>query len=171
MSNFFALLSLPESYSINLDILEKAYFSLQRTWHPDRFAGKPSHERMQAMQQSMTINEAYHTLKSPLKRAQYLLSLQDVIVGTEKDTIKPPASLLIESMESREELADAGTLQEIQALHQKNNTHIEESMHRINQLYDKQNYAQAAEETLRLGYLYKLKQEMTGKLKHMQQEK
>jgi len=49
---------------------------LQQEFHPDRFASKGDVDKRLAVQTASLINQAYDTLKSPLKRAQYLLELQ-----------------------------------------------------------------------------------------------
>ena len=58
--------------------LESKYRELQAEYHPDRFSGAPDAERVQALQFASLINDAYDTLKSPLKRAAYLLTLRGV---------------------------------------------------------------------------------------------
>ncbi len=105
---YFTLSSISPAFDLDLQALEAAYFTAQRQYHPDRFAGKPAAERQQAMQRSADINQAYETLKNPLKRAQYLLHLQGITVGTEQDSVKPSQELLMETMEWREHCRSAG---------------------------------------------------------------
>ena len=54
--------------------LDRAYFALQRQWHPDRFVAKPAAERARASTEAAALNDAYRTLKDPLSRAVYLPS-------------------------------------------------------------------------------------------------
>jgi molecular chaperone HscB len=64
------------------------------------------------------VNEAYQTLKSPLRRAEYLLQLNGVDPGFETNTAMP-AEFLAGQMEKREELeaaAAAGDWQRLIAL-------------------------------------------------------
>ena len=58
------------------------------------------------MQMTTQVNEAYRTLKSPVRRAKYLLELNGVDVGLETNTAMP-ADFLVEQMELREKLAEA----------------------------------------------------------------
>jgi molecular chaperone HscB len=58
------------------------------------------------MQWATRANEAYQTLKSPLKRAAYLCELNGVELQTESNTAMPTA-FLMQQMEWREELDDA----------------------------------------------------------------
>ena len=86
-TNCFTLLELPELFTIDEALLQRNYFSAQRAWHPDRFVNAAAAEKQQAMQRSVAINDAYHTLKSPLKRAQNLLKLRGILVGSEQQEI------------------------------------------------------------------------------------
>lgn len=58
--------------------LDSKYRELQAEYHPDRFSAAPDAERVQALQIASLINDAYDTLKSPLKRAAYLLTIKGV---------------------------------------------------------------------------------------------
>lgn len=58
--------------------IDSKYRELQAEYHPDRFSAATDTERVQALQIASLINDAYDTLKSPLKRAAYLLTLKGV---------------------------------------------------------------------------------------------
>lgn len=147
MKNYFELLGLSPAFELDLSSLEAAYFTAQRQFHPDRFVGKPAVERAQAMQRSADINNAYETLKNPLKRAQYLLHLKGITVGTETGGVKPTQAVLMEAMELREEPKTKDVLQQM----------INESITRIAAHYRQSDFDAMAQETLRLGYLMKVK--------------
>ena len=66
----FARLGLPAALDLEPASLDKAYFALQRRWHPDRFVAKPAEERARASTEAAALNEAYRTLKDPLSRAK-----------------------------------------------------------------------------------------------------
>ena len=101
--NYFALFDLPESFDVDTADLAQRYRTLQQTVHPDRFASGTDQERRLSMQQSALINEAYRTLKQPLTRARYLLSLHGMDLAAEE--AKPmAASFLMQQMELRETL-------------------------------------------------------------------
>ena len=106
MISCFEIFSITPTFDIDLVKLEAEYFKAQRLFHPDRFVGEPSAEKMAALQKSMDINQAYEILKNPLKRAQHLLQLQGIIVGTDADSVKPSPALLMEIMEMREQLEE-----------------------------------------------------------------
>jgi molecular chaperone HscB len=146
ISEYFSLLSLNPSFDIDLQELEKAYFAQQRLFHPDRFVGKPHAERLVALGKSADINKAYETLKNPLKRAQYLLHLQGIAVGTDHDTVKPTQALLMEVIELREEAVTKDIITQM----------VVQSQAAIAQHCADEKWMDMAHETLRLGYMVKI---------------
>ncbi len=106
MQNHFALFQLPQRFAIDLTALEKAYHSVQSQAHPDKFVHATGAEKRVAMQWATRANEAYQTLKNPLKRASYLCELNHVDLQTESNT-SMPTTFLMQQMEWREELDDA----------------------------------------------------------------
>ena len=101
--NFFQLFDLSESFSLDVDHLSAKYRDMQSEVHPDKFAASPEQEKMRAVQMTSYINEAYSTLKSPIKRAAYILSLQ----GMDTESVNQNdlgMDLLMEQMQLRESL-------------------------------------------------------------------
>ncbi len=72
--NYFALFGIEESFDVDTAKLSEIYQTLQKKVHPDKFAHASSQEQLLAVQKSAQINDAYQTLKQPLKRAEYLLN-------------------------------------------------------------------------------------------------
>ncbi|MGE5161980.1 MAG: Fe-S protein assembly co-chaperone HscB [Betaproteobacteria bacterium] len=102
----FELFGLPPRFAIDLDALERAYREVQARVHPDRFASGTAAERRVAMQWATRANEAYTTLRSPQKRAAYLVERAGEPINAEANTAMPPA-FLMQQMEWREALDDA----------------------------------------------------------------
>ncbi len=75
MVDYFQALDLPRSYAIDPAELDRRYRERSREVHPDKFATAPAAERRQALERSTTLNAAYQTLKDPLRRAGYFLTL------------------------------------------------------------------------------------------------
>lgn len=146
MLSCFDILSIFPAFDVDLAELESEYFKAQRKYHPDRFIGKSSEEKMQALQKSADINKAYDVLKNPLKRAQHLLELQGIIVGTEKDSVKPSHKLLMEIMELRESEISKDKILKL----------TEESQNIVAGYYKNSKFLEMAQEVLRLGYLTKM---------------
>ena len=101
----FALFGLPRRYSIDLPELEKLYRDVQTRVHPDKHVNLSDAERRLAMQWSTQVNEAYQTLRQPLRRARYLLLLGGIDLGLERNTAMP-AEFLMQQMEWREALEE-----------------------------------------------------------------
>lgn len=156
----FHLFSLPASFDIDQHALETSYFAQQRRFHPDRFVGKPAEERVAALQHSADVNKAYETLKSPLKRAQYLLHLQGIEVGTDGGGIKPTPALLTEVLEWREQVAEANTPVQIKALKADLHALHEDLLARLSAQAAKADWAAMTEATLKLGYVLKTQEEL-----------
>jgi len=110
--DFFTIFSLPRKLHLNLSVLEKSFYAQSRKLHPDRFAAKPSAEQDAALTASSALNDAYRTLRDPIARTEYLLSLEGIQLeeqsraatdlakstGTEKKQVAPP-DLLEEAFE------------------------------------------------------------------------
>ena len=99
--NYFQLFNLPEKFQIDSVKLQENYRSIQKEIHPDRFATSTENEKVQSMIKSTQVNDAYQTLKSPTKRAKYILSLHRSV---EKITLPP--DFLMQQMEWEEHLED-----------------------------------------------------------------
>ncbi len=103
--NYFELFGLPVTFDLDGNALTERYRDLQKVFHPDRFASASDQERRLSLQQAAQINSAYDTLRDPLARARYLLTLQGLEYNDESSTISD-MEFLEEQMELRERLAD-----------------------------------------------------------------
>jgi molecular chaperone HscB len=88
--------------------LEEAFKSLSRKLHPDRFARSTPSERRFSLEQTTRLNDAYRTLKDPVKRAEHLLELRGVQFG-EHNKIEMPPEFLEQALDDREKLLEAKT--------------------------------------------------------------
>ncbi|MBL8518856.1 MAG: Fe-S protein assembly co-chaperone HscB [Betaproteobacteria bacterium] len=113
--NHFAMFGLEPKFNIDMARLDSAFRKLQGEVHPDRFAGGSDAEKRVSMQWAMRANEAYQTLKRPIARARYLLSLAGVDTQEEVNT-SMPADFLMQQMAWREAVADAKVAKDAAAL-------------------------------------------------------
>lgn len=104
--NHYALFDLPLAYALDTPALERAYREVQREVHPDRFVTASDAEKRLAAQWATQANEAYRTLKSPLNRGRYFLSLNGIDTEEERNTAMP-LEFLIQQMEWREAVVAA----------------------------------------------------------------
>lgn len=109
--NYFELFGLPVVYDLDPGELSVRYRELQRRIHPDKYAAGSDAERRVSMQLTTLVNEAYQTLKDPVRRARYLLSLGSADPRDETVTAMDPA-FLMEQMELRETLSEVRALSE-----------------------------------------------------------
>ena len=101
--DYFTLFGLPAGYEIDTQALAARFQDLQRQYHPDKFASGTQAEQLAAVSHSTTINQAWQTLRHPLARAEYLLSLHGFDLASEQHTVRDTA-FLMEQLELREEL-------------------------------------------------------------------
>jgi molecular chaperone HscB len=93
VTDYYELLSLPRSLNLSLDMLQKRYYELSRELHPDKFMRRAESERQHALDMSSALNDAYRTLKDPVKRAQYLLGLEGFEIAEQRSKDVPPELL------------------------------------------------------------------------------
>lgn len=113
--NHFELFGLPVRFAVPADAIERTYHEIQGRVHPDRYADATDAERRTAMQWAAHVNEAYETLREPLKRARYLLALRGVDPQIETNTAMP-AEFLMAQMEWREAVEEAAAAADVDAL-------------------------------------------------------
>lgn len=105
MSDAFEVLGLPARYDLDPVELSARHRELSRALHPDRYQGRGASERRQALYKAIEVNDAFRSLKDPVKRAELLLARLGVTVGEQAERQMPP-DFLMEIMELREKLAD-----------------------------------------------------------------
>lgn len=119
--DYFSLFGLPRAQGLDADRLDALYRDIQARVHPDKHAHLSNGEQRMAMQWATHVNEAYQTLRDPLKRARYLLHLAGHDVGLENNTAMP-AEFLMAQMELREAVAaarDAGDADALDVMHRR----------------------------------------------------
>ena len=117
-ADYFRVFGIPTAFAVDATELEQRYKELTKVLHPDRFARADPQARRASLERSVQLNEAWQTLKEPIRRAEYLLSLHGIDVGEmsgvgrpgpsgEHATLPVPQVLLMEIIELREALAEA----------------------------------------------------------------
>ena len=162
MENHFDLFQMPARFAIDAAQLDAAYRELQGRVHPDKFAAASDPEKRVAMQWATRANEAYKTLKSPLRRAAYLCELHGIDLGIESNTAMPPA-FLMQQMEWREALDEARStrdMAQLEALEQSLNGVRREMTERIGELLDQSQFVQAGQRVRELMFVEKFGEEV-----------
>lgn len=101
MVDKFAVLGVPQGFDEPAGLDEK-FRALSRKWHPDRFARGTAQERRISLERTTELNDAYRTLKDPVRRAEHLLALRGV-----SGEVKMAPEFLEETLEDREKLLEA----------------------------------------------------------------
>jgi molecular chaperone HscB len=84
--DYFTFFGLPRKLNVDVAALERDFYELSRKLHPDLNARAASKEQEWVLEQSSLLNDAYRTLKDPIKRTQYLLLLEGVELEEQSKT-------------------------------------------------------------------------------------
>ena len=117
--DYFTFFGFPKKLNLDMVALEREFYALSRRLHPDMYAQAENQERAWGLEQSSLLNDAYRTLKDPIKRTQYLLRLEGVELEeqSKKATEKARAS-----GELKKQVVPPDLLEEVFEL----NIHLEE---------------------------------------------
>src|SRR5215471_8351033 len=84
--DFFTFYGLPRKLNVDVSRLEKEFYALSRKLHPDLYSQSDSREQTWSLEKSSQLNDAYRTLKDPIKRTEYLLRLEGVELEEQSKT-------------------------------------------------------------------------------------
>lgn len=84
--DYFTFFGLHRKLNVDLANLEKEFYTLSRKLHPDLYSVADPREQEWSLEQSSQLNDAYRTLKDPIKRTQYLLRLEGVELEEQSKT-------------------------------------------------------------------------------------
>jgi molecular chaperone HscB len=104
--NHFDILGFPPRHQLDGAALDQRFRELSLQHHPDRVEAS---QRLKAVERTTSINEAYKTLRDPVRRAFYLLKLAGIDLDREDSAAQKqmPIEFLEEVMTLREELSEA----------------------------------------------------------------
>ncbi|MBA4503498.1 Fe-S protein assembly co-chaperone HscB [Marinobacterium marinum] len=132
--NYFEFLGLPVDFEVDQTRLGERYRELQKQVHPDRHSHQSDREQRLAEQYAAYLNEALTTLKSPLKRAQYLLSLNGIDTLSDSRAQLDPM-FLMEQMELRERAAEAANHADPEAEMDALQAHVGHELNRLQEAF------------------------------------
>ena len=118
--DYFTFLGMPRKLNLDQGQLEQNVRALSRQFHPDYFYNAPPVERRASLERTSYLNDAYRTLRQPISRIEYLLSIEgldrrradrgpvednaDVAHGGSSPAASVPPALLEEVFALNEEL-------------------------------------------------------------------
>jgi molecular chaperone HscB len=105
LGDYFSFLGLPRRLTLDMPLLEVRFRELSREYHPDYFYNASQRERLESLEKSSHLNDAYRTLRDPVSRIEYLLSLEGLpVTRPGEGSPKVPPALLEEVFTLNEEL-------------------------------------------------------------------
>jgi molecular chaperone HscB len=168
-SSDFELFGVPERFAQDRASIDARWKDLQREAHPDKFAGQGAAAQRVALQWSVRINEAYKRLKDPLHRAAYLCEVRGAPINAENNTAMP-ADFLMEQMAWREELDEAKSEADLDALDAELKRARDDALHRIEALLDREgDPAAAAQQVRALMFIERFGQDVQSRFEQLGQ--
>jgi molecular chaperone HscB len=109
--DYFSVFGLEPRLNLDLSALEHEFHRLSRKLHPDRFARALENEKQWSLADTALLNDAYRTLKDPLRRTEYLLKLLGAKLAADDERKEgkgagAPADLLEEVFELNMQLEE-----------------------------------------------------------------
>ncbi len=101
--NYFELFGLPPEFDLDRAGLHAAQQQLQARFHPDRYVNASERDRRISVQMAAQINQAYETLRDPVKRSRYLLEVNGADLPDESATTSD-TEFLMEQLALRESI-------------------------------------------------------------------
>lgn len=103
--DYFEIFGLPRAFDLDAAALRSAYLGLARSVHPDKIAAASPEAARMSMRLSAQLNEAFETLRDPIRRADYLLERCGGDTAVQDKTV--PQDVLSETLMLREEIEEA----------------------------------------------------------------
>jgi len=102
-TDYFSLLGLPPRLALDSADLEQRFLQLSWKLHPDNFVCASEFEQNISLERSARLNDAYRTLRDPVRRVEYVLALAGMRKEGQTKQQAPP-ELLEEVFELNEAL-------------------------------------------------------------------
>lgn len=104
-TDYFSFFGLSRRLCIDVKALEREMYSQSRHLHPDLNGRASGLEQSWSLEQSSRLNDAYRTLRDPVARTEYLLSLEGLKRPDKSEARRQvPPDLLEEVFELNEQL-------------------------------------------------------------------
>ncbi len=166
--NFYELFGCPIGVVIDDSKLDRAFLSLQKKLHPDKFASRGVKHQEVSGQMSTMVNMAYQTIKNPVKRVQYLFKLLGIVdvLDEGESTVSP--DLLNEIFEVREKLENCKTIHEAHSILKLNCAKIREVLEELHGAFICKDYKKLADGATRLVYFTRIQDDASSKMHSFQ---
>lgn len=88
-ADHYDVLGEPRALEMSTDALQRRYYELSRCLHPDRYSQAAAEQRQASQRMMAAVNLAYRTLRDPMSRARYWLSLRDAPLAARDNRVPP----------------------------------------------------------------------------------
>lgn len=143
-------------FDIDLRALQREFFTLQQISHPD-VSSRQSPAAADDVDSSY-INHAYSTLRDPLSRAVYLLSLHGMDVAEDTGMGMDDKELLMEVLEAHEVIEEARKREDLEVLEREAKDRVLESEKAVGEACESGDWEAARKEAVRLRYRRNVKE-------------
>ena len=92
-ADYYSIFGIPRALGLDIDELQARFYKLSRVLHPDHYSRKSEMERECSNQATAKLNDAWRTLRDPVSRAEYVLSLEGLEAAEQKAKDVPPELL------------------------------------------------------------------------------
>lgn len=147
------------SWTIDQPALRKEYRSLQAQHHPDMISSNGAANNVienDGGDQSSLLNKAYHTLKDPLLRSQYVLKVVCGVDLTQEQVaqkiMQSNPSLLMQVLDTHEQLEEMENEEDVRTIEQENKQRIKGIESQLKDCFEQKQYDEAARMTVELKY-------------------
>ena len=82
--NYFEFYELPVLFRVNEKEVKSKFYELSKRYHPDFFANESEEKQQEILELATLNNKAYQILSHPLKRIEYILSINNLMAEGEK---------------------------------------------------------------------------------------
>jgi molecular chaperone HscB len=115
-AGYFEFFGLPEKLRLDAADLEQRFHQLSWKLHPDNFVRASDYERELSLERSAELNDAFRTLRDPIRRVEYLLRRAGLRKDGQSKQQAPP-ELLEEVFELNESLDELRAVRAASAGH------------------------------------------------------
>jgi len=162
--NYFELFGLNPVFDIDSKRLHAAQQQLQANFHPDRYVSSSDREKRISVQMASHVNQAYETLRDPVKRSRYLLEITGVAMPDDSATTSD-TTFLMEQIELREEI-DAcrdceDALDRCERIAVKLKQRLDELAQDFVAEFDARNFAAALENSRKMQFIQRIQQQLS----------
>uniref|UniRef100_W8AZR6 Iron-sulfur cluster co-chaperone protein HscB, mitochondrial n=1 Tax=Ceratitis capitata TaxID=7213 RepID=W8AZR6_CERCA len=164
--NYFDLLDLQNSFSLQQQELTRRFRQLQTLVHPDKFSNKVTREQNNSADWSALINKAYKTLSAPVERGQYLLRLQGEHMPQDNSALN--TEFLMEMMELNEKVDETNSRESLQQINNDIAQQLKEGVQVLSEKFDSKALNEAKFLLVKMKYLISVQNSIKNKLQKME---